>query len=210
MDGTIINSEDLWEQSSIHMLKSKAKLSDKECKELLPELKGASLYTTCAFIKMNYNTPESVEELMKEKEAFAIKNFANFIAFIDGFEKFHNQLSDKGLRSAIATNATQSTLDATKKHLPLEKFFNEHIYCIDHVNKKPKPNPDVYLYAAERLNMLPEECIAIEDSGHGIAAAKSAGMFCIGINTGNDRNALSQADLIIERYNDINLEKLDS
>ncbi len=209
MDGTIINSENLWSESSLHMLKVKGKVKeDKECKKILSELKGASLYTTCAFIKMTYNTLESVEELIQQKEDFVFKNFASLVSFIDGFEQFHHKISKQGMRSAIATNATLSTLEYTTKHFPLSKFFNEHIYCIDHVNKKPKPEPDVFLYAADMIDMQPQECVVIEDSAHGIAAAKAAGMFCIGINTGKNKQALSQADIIVEHYDEIDLEKL--
>ena len=208
MDGTIISSEDLWKESTKNMLKEKGNLSDQDCLKVLPELKGASLYTTCAYIRMNFNTTESVEELMRQKEAFVFKQFKTYTKFIDGFESFHNKLATFELKSAIATNATLSTLEQTRSHFPLDTFFKEHIYCIDHVGKKPKPQPDVFLHAADKLNTPAQQCIVIEDSTHGIAAAKAAGMFCIGINTGNDHHALSQADMIIEHYDDIDLEKI--
>lgn len=208
MDGTIISSEDLWMEASKHMLMKKSNLTENECLQILPQLKGSSLYTSCMFIKMNCNTNESVEELIKEKETFVFKNFKKFIKFIDGFESFHHKLSQLGLKSAIATNATLSSLQKILQLVPLSNFFNEHIYCIDHVSKKPKPEPDVFLHAAEQIKSDPKQCIVIEDSAHGIAAAKAAGMLCIGINTGDDRNALSQADIIIDHYDEINLSKL--
>lgn len=208
MDGTIINSEHLWEASSKHILQTKGNLSEEECRAVLPELKGASLHTTCAFIRMKYNTKESVEELIRLKERFAFKNFANFISFIDGFERFHHNLSKLGMKSAIATNATINTLDKTKQHVPLEKYFHNHIYCFEHAGSKPKPKPDVFLHAAQQINTEPEHCIVIEDSAPGIAAAKAANMLCIGINTGNDKQALQEADIIVDHYDEINLSKI--
>lgn len=208
MDGTIINTEDLWKQASKYMLQTKGNLSEEECIKVLSELKGSSLHTSCAFIAMTYNTQESVQELIKIKEEYVFKNFKKLIQFIDGFDRFHNQLSKFGMKSAIATNATINTLNKTKEHIPLEQYFNEHIYCFEHAGKKPKPNPNVFLHAAHQVGVDPIHCIAIEDSATGIAAAKSAGMFCIGINTGNDRERLSQADLIIDHYGEINLKKL--
>lgn len=208
MDGTIIDSEGLWAEASKHMLMQKGGLSEEECLKILPEFKGASLQTSCAYVKMAYNTKESIDELMREKEAFVFDNFATMSQFIDGFESFHQRLVAKGLASAIATNANQRTLDCITANMPLSKFFNEHIYCMDHVGKKAKPEPDVFLHAADKVNVEPTQCIAIEDSAHGVAAAKAAGMFCIGINTGNDRTALSQADLIIEHYDEIDLNSL--
>lgn len=208
MDGTIINSEHRWNEATIHLLQTKVNLSLEECHKILPQFKGASLYTSCHFIKIAYRPKESIEQLMKEKEAFVFKNFEKLVTFIDGFESFHAKLSARGLPSAIATNAHQTSLDRIKKHIPLHTFFKEHIYCIDQVGKRAKPLPDVYLHAANQLGLEPEHCIAIEDSAHGIAAAKAANMFCIGINSGDDRAALKQADLIIDHYDEIDLESL--
>lgn len=208
MDGTIINSEHRWNEATLHLLKTKCNLSTEEGLKILPQLKGASSYTSCTFIKMAYRPKESIEQLMKEKDEFVFKNFAQLVTFIDGFEKFHKNLSTLGLPSAIATNAHQESLNRIKKHIPLHSFFKEHIYCIEQVERKAKPLPDIYLYAAKKLGINPELCIAIEDSTHGITAAKAAGMFCIGINSGNDKEALKHADLIIDHYDEINLESL--
>lgn len=208
MDGTIINSEHRWNEATMHLLKTKGKLTTEQCHKLLPQFKGASSYTSCAFIKMAYRPKESIAQLMKEKDDFVFKNFAQLISIIDGFEAFHNKLSAHGLLSAIATNAHQTSLNRIKENIPLYTFFKEHIYCIDQVDRKPKPLPDIYLFAAKKLGIDPEHCIAIEDSAHGITSAKAAGMFCIGINTGNDKEALKHADLIIDHYDQINLESL--
>ena len=208
MDGTIINSENLWEQADKEMLLTKGNVTESECQTILPQIKGLSLHASCTFVAMKYNTKESVQELMKFKEEFAFKNFEKFTTFIDGFEAFHNTITNLGMKTAIATNATIHTLDKTKKYLPLEQYFNKHIYSYEHAHKKPKPEPDVFLYAADQINIDPSLCIVIEDSATGIAAAKVAGMYCIGINTGNDRSQLCQADLVIEQYKDINLDQI--
>ena len=206
MDGTIINSESLWSEAFKAMLQKK-NISDDETNQLLPQLKGSSLYTSCAIVKMNYKLEESIQELIKQQENFVFKNFAKLVTFIDGFQKFHEKVVRCNMASAIATNANSSSLHQIKSHIPLTSYFQEHIYCIDDVGKKPKPEPDVFLHAANKINVAPTSCIAIEDSSHGIAAAKAAGMFCIGINTGNDKHALVKADMIVDHYDEINLEK---
>ena len=76
------------------------------------------------------------------------------------------------------------------------------------VNKVCKPNPDIFLHAAKSIGVDPKDCIVIEDSVHGIQAAKAAGMYCIAINTGNDRHLLGQADEIVDCYKQIDLDKL--
>jgi beta-phosphoglucomutase len=208
MDGTIITTDDIWTQTTKHLLKTKGFLNDEECKNILPLLKGASLYSTCNFIQKTFNTTESIEELMEEKQRLAFSKFEKHATLIEGFDRFHNKLANFALKSAIATNANQQSLDKIMQYVPLANFFKEHIYSIDLVNKVAKPSPDIYLFAADKLNINPKFCIAIEDSRHGIAAAKAAGMFCIGINTGKDRQALAQADHIIDHYDELFIEKL--
>ncbi len=208
MDGTIITTESTWEQATKHMLKTKGFLSDEECNNILPLLKGASLYSTCNFIKKTFNTTESLDELIEEKQQLAFSKFQKEARLIQGFNKFHQKLVNLNLKTAIATNSNQKTLDKIMQYLPLDTFFKEHIYSIDLVGKIPKPNPDIYLFAAAQLDVEPSQCIAIEDSRHGITAAKTAGMFCIGINTGKDRQALAEADHIIDHYDELIIENL--
>lgn len=206
MDGTIITTEDVWEQASKHLLKTKGNLSDQECQNISSILKGASLYSTCNFIASTFQTSESVEELIEEMQHLAFSKFEKHAQLIDGFDRFHKKASNLNLKTAIATNSNLKSLYKVMQYLPLHNFFQEHIYSIDLVNKIPKPNPDIYLFAASKLNTDPTHCIAIEDSAHGIAAAKAAGMLCVGINTGNDRKALAQADHIIDHYDELIIE----
>ena len=128
--------------------------------------------------------------------------------FIPGFVQFHQQLAPHNLKSGIATNASKETAELTDKILNLRQFFGEHIYNVSHVNFANKPDPALYLHAAQKLCVDPLECIAIEDSTHGVTAAKGAGMYCIGINTARNHQALQQADIIVDHYNQIDLPKL--
>lgn len=70
---------------------------------------------------------------------------------------------------------------------------------------KSKPNPEVFLKAAELLNYDPKRCIVFEDSIKGVDAAVSAKMHVVGIGT---RNKLNEADLVLEDFNTLKLMKL--
>jgi len=63
-----------------------------------------------------------------------------------------------------------------------------------------KPFPDPYLAAAERLNVLPTECVAIENAPLGIQSAKAAGMVCIAVQTTLPEEHLKQADVIVATH----------
>ena len=67
-----------------------------------------------------------------------------------------------------------------------------------------KPNPEIYLKTAKKLNLNPEECVVVEDSPPGILAAKNANMKVIALQTPFfDKKDLSNADIIITNLSEI-------
>ena len=94
-----------------------------------------------------------------------------------GAETLLRYLNEKGIKTALAT-ATPA--DRAKKYLEmvgLLKYFDE--ICSARMVKNGKPAPDIYLYAAEKLNLSPGECIALEDSQNGIRSAHAAGCMTV-------------------------------
>ena len=72
-----------------------------------------------------------------------------------------------------------------------------------------KPEPDIYLLAADRLNIPPDQCIAIEDSPVGISAAVNAGIYTVAVLTDSTRGMdLSQAQLVLETLESFDLNLL--
>jgi beta-phosphoglucomutase-like phosphatase (HAD superfamily) len=94
-----------------------------------------------------------------------------------------DSLRQRGHRMAVAS---QSPLARVKFSLEVAGFggqFGDHMYVTTMV-RRPKPAPDVYLLAAEKLGAKPADCIVIEDSPAGAAAALDAGMRAIGYAPG--------------------------
>ncbi len=68
----------------------------------------------------------------------------------------------------------------------------------------PKPDPQVFLIAAERLGARPRRCVVIEDAPAGLRAAAAAGMASVGLaSTGRTRQLLAEADLVIDSLSDL-------
>ncbi len=126
---------------------------------------------------------------------------------VDGFLAFHEKAKKHNLKMAIATNTSSGRIAVINPIVSLDALFGEHIYTTSHV-AQAKPSPDIYLHAAAQLNVAPHECIAVEDTHKGLRAAREAGMFCIGINTGNQPEHLALAHLKIDHYDEIDLETL--
>jgi sugar-phosphatase len=83
-----------------------------------------------------------------------------------------------GLRLAIASSSPLRLIDAVCDRLGLAGI---EVRCSAMDEVRGKPAPDVYLTAARRLGVAAEGCLALEDSPHGIASAKAAGMRCVAL-----------------------------
>lgn len=210
MDGTIIDTSHIWNKVTHNLIKSKKpEISNEKIEEILAKIHGLALKPICQFIKENLNLEDNLEDIVKEKNLI-IKNLYKDIKFINGFETFHNSIKNKNLICAIATNADLHSLSLAKNLLNLESFFGNNIYDISLVNEVCKPNPDIYLYALEKIKLNINNTIAVEDSYNGIKAAKAAGLFCIAINTSDNREKLKEADCIVDSYHEIDLQDISN
>jgi beta-phosphoglucomutase len=207
LDGTIINTEPFWKEATQQLMNKNPNACPIVKKELSERLIGRALTESCKLIKDALELPESVEELILEKETRALNLYKNQIIYLNGFENFFAEAIGHGLKTAIATNSTLKTLDVANKEAKLHGFFGEHMYSMALVNK-PKPNPDIFLYAADKLEIDPRECLVIEDSIAGVHAAKAAEMFCVRILPHANTQRDSLADVTVGEYNEINLRKI--
>lgn len=100
---------------------------------------------------------------------------------------------------------TASTTDQLNIVLNKNKWDNIFDLRISHDDfTKSKPDPESFLLAAKKLNVLPEECIVIEDSKNGVLAGKNAGMLVIAIKAGNKHpQDISKADIIVDTFYDV-------
>jgi len=98
----------------------------------------------------------------------------------------------------ICSNSSLSRIESMLKRARLMPLFENLIFSSTEIpSKKPKPAPDVFLYAAEQMAAAPENTMVIEDSVAGITAARAAGMRVIGF-TGASHTHPRHADMLME------------
>ncbi|MFH1643837.1 MAG: HAD family phosphatase [bacterium] len=204
MDGTVVDSEHVWRKAIIDVVKAEGVELNQQNLSLIKNSFSANLREVTEKIKKEFKIKSTVEELMQKKEFLALEYFKhiNDLKFIKGFENFHKILQINSIPTSIATNSDIGVLTQISTKMNLERFFGPHIYSADHVNAKRKPDPSLFLFAAEKLLVRPDECIIFEDSGAGFEAAKSAGIKCIGINNEAFKKDLKLADYIINDYDE--------
>lgn len=88
-------------------------------------------------------------------------------------EKLLSYLKEKGIAVALATATPKDRAEEYLRRVGLLQYFDEVVSA--RMVKNGKPAPDIYLFAAEKLGLKPEECMALEDSQNGIRSANTAG-----------------------------------
>ena len=138
--------------------------------------------------------------IQKQVESFQKLATQEGAKFICGFQNFHKQLQAHNILTSLATNANLATLSFLDKKIKLENYFGKNMYCLDHVDHKAKPDPTLFLHAAQKLKVKPQECLVFEDSQAGFHAAKAAGIKCIAIRNDLNKDLLHLADGTIGSY----------
>jgi len=147
-------------------------------------------------------TPEQVHEHGAAKERLYREMMGPVInqSLVPGVREFLERHRDLPL--AMATSAEPENVDFLLERARLRPYFRA---VVDgHQVHHPKPHPEIYLKAAERLGIAPHDCVAFEDSFAGVQSGQAAGMAVVGVLTTHDE--LPGVDLVIRDFNSPELE----
>ncbi len=125
---------------------------------------------------------------------------------IPGIEAFLIELQELGVPCAVGTSASRETMEKSLSVVGLKGYFQAIVTAEEIV--RGKPAPDVFLKAAEHLNMPPVDCIVFEDAEQGILAGKAAGMRVVALATTHPKSDLAGADMIIDSFEECNARLL--
>lgn len=177
MDGVLLDSEPIWRAVEREVF---ARLGIEVTEEDLMRTMGVRIADVVAgwYRRHPWEGPshEEVAEEIVERVADTILREGRLnhgaVEAIDYFRRL-------GLRPALASSSPMRLIRAVLSMGGLEDRFD--VVLTAEEDARGKPDPAVYLRAAERLGVPPERCLAIEDSLAGIRAAKAAGMVCIAV-----------------------------
>jgi len=126
------------------------------------------------------------------------------IDLLPGVAEWIQRFQAVGWKQAVASSAPPENVATIAHVLHLNGTFGAMISGAD--VQRGKPDPDIFLAAAQRLNVLPESCLVIEDAANGVEAAHRAGMKAIGVL--NTQPQL-QADLIIKSLDELTWDMIE-
>ena len=208
-EGVVIDTHQLWVKGDLEFLAkhcpNHTNLAEIYDSEIVAKIVGNSILDGTKIMQQILNFSGNPAELAEQRIGIMKKLFKNDITFVDGFTKFFNTKVNTYYKTAIGTAIKKEFLDLVEQKLPIRDYFQNNIFHIHDVGDVSKPNPDIFLYAARRLDVPPRECLIIEDAPNGIEAAKRAGMKSVGITTSFSAEKLKGADQIVDSFEQINL-----
>jgi beta-phosphoglucomutase len=149
---------------------------------------------------------DTIRQYAEEKEALYRELYKFEIQPVKGLVGFLKMLEHNSVPVSIGTSAPRSNVDFTLGATSLEKYFS--VILDDAFVTEGKPNPEIYIKAAKALNYKNEHCIVVEDSLSGVKAGKRAGSKVIGITTTHTPEELHEADLAINDFDELTLDRL--
>lgn len=112
---------------------------------------------------------------------------------LDGAKEFIARCKAQGLKIAVATSADKVKMQINLREIGIPESLFHATVNGQEVERK-KPSPDIFLKAAAKIGLLPENCLVVEDAINGVEAAKKAGCKCLGLTTSFSETDLAQAD----------------
>jgi beta-phosphoglucomutase family hydrolase len=186
MDGTLVDNMEYHKQSWIELFKFHQ--LDLDYTTFDNQYHKGSLVEIMARLFPHIEDNKELFRIGSYKEELYRELYRPHVKAIDGLHPFLNLQKEKKIPMGIATMGDQHNIDFIFKALKLETYF--HSTTGGHQVTNGKPHPEIFLTAAQKLEVAPEDCLVFEDTRSGITAARAAGMQVIGLTTMFDQKTL--------------------
>ncbi|HAH23465.1 MAG TPA: phosphatase [Prolixibacteraceae bacterium] len=157
-------------------------------------------------IALGHSLPIEIETLIDQNRTESILFFTevNHIPVMPGLVDLLEQLTKKNYPMAVASSSFPEIIELILQRTGLRKYFQ--VVVSSQEAGKSKPEPDVFLLAAQRLGVNPQDCLVIEDSANGIKAAHAAGIRCIAFQgPGANPDHQKEADTVVKSFDQLSL-----
>ena len=209
MDGLLIDSEPLWQEAEIEVFRDvNVILNHQRCLETT----GLRIDQVVNYWYQRFPWQKSTKQQIAER---IVKRVIELITLKGepktGVNEALDFLKQQNVKIALASSSSYTLIEVVLNKLGIRESFQE-IYSATE-EEYGKPHPSVYLTTAKKLQVMPEDCLVLEDSLNGVLAAKAARMICIAIpEASNDSDKFAIADLKLQSLHEIgaNWQQLNS
>ncbi|MBN2039727.1 MAG: HAD family phosphatase [Spirochaetes bacterium] len=203
MDGLMFDTEKLaekcWESAG-------AKFGYNIERKIYKQITGLNIKKAKEIFLDHFGKDFPFDEIRAERIKTANETIkAEGVPLKNGLFELLKYLKNKKLETGLATSTEQSRAELLLDLSDAKKYFNAITYGDSVINGKP--DPEIFLTTAEKLNVNPENCIVLEDSRHGIEAAFNAGMlpFMVPDTIEPDKSIKDKVFKIFDSLNDVRI-----
>jgi HAD superfamily hydrolase (TIGR01509 family) len=182
MDGLLFDTERLYWQVGETML---ARRGRRYCKALQQQMMGRIGVAAMQQMVDFHGLDDSAEQLLEESDELYSEMLAGGVAAMPGVERWIERLCDAGLPFGLATSSRRKFVDVLFSEVSWRGALAFTISGDDVT--RGKPDPEIYLRAAELLSIPPQRMLVLEDSGNGCAAAVAAGAIAVAVPSEHTR-----------------------
>jgi HAD superfamily hydrolase (TIGR01509 family) len=194
MDGVLVDTEGYIRRAAMRMFEERGLNVRPE--DFLPFV-GAGDNRYVGGVAEKYGFPLDDEEgKQRTYEIYAEIAREEGIEPLPGVVEFIELCRNRGLKTAVATSADEFKMDINLKGSGIGRERFDVLTNGLEVDKK-KPDPEIYLITAGKLECSPEECLVVEDAVNGVEAARAAGARCLALTTSFAADLLEAADWIV-------------
>jgi HAD superfamily hydrolase (TIGR01509 family) len=201
MDGVIIDTEPLHHNAFFTLFfELGINVSDTEYASFL----GGSTRNIFQRLKQEFALTQDIDALLERKRALFNRAFDEdaSLDLLPGVRALIEDLRQHNVQLVVASSASKATIARVFKRFELGQYFTHTVSGEDF--ERSKPDPAIFVRAAELAETPVADCIVIEDSANGVTAAKAAGIYCVGYasphSAGQD---LRHADRIIQNFSEL-------
>ena len=203
LDGTLLDSMHVWSRvDEIYFEKRDITVPD----DYGPALAGLSYRESAEYTKARFGFPEPWEEIVREWTELAHEEYALRVELKPGAREYLTALRRAGVKLAVATALPEYLYRPCLERLGILELFGA-LCSTDDTGGRGKGNGEVFLLAARRLGVAPENCAVFEDVLEGVRGAKRAGMRACCVRDAANAHAHGEiesiADEMIDSYWDI-------
>jgi HAD superfamily hydrolase (TIGR01509 family) len=207
LDGVILQTEEVWDRVRGRYVVERGGRYDGEAQRAMM---GMSAPEWSRYLAEELGVPGTPEEISADIVCLMEERYRQELPLIPGASEAVERLAARWTLG-LASSSNRPLIDTALALSGLDKFFAATVSSEEVA--RGKPDPDVYLEAADRLGAAPERCAAVEDSHSGIRSAKTAGMRVIAIPNPSfppDAEALALADLELKSISDLDVDAVEA
>lgn len=194
MDGVLIDSEPLWEETEKILLRSRGIDYNPDYRS---RILGLNQYDSASLLKNRFELTESIDNIIASRTRILLELYEDKLFLKPGIMELLRHLNSGFITMGLASSSPSGVIKYVLDKFGINFYFTTRISgdCI----AKGKPDPEIYILAAKNLQVKASECIAVEDSVNGVKSAKNAGMYCIAVPDKRiDISEFQEADEIVK------------